>query len=212
MSLATLRREYGNKPLLESRAPSDPLVLFSRWMKVAAATEAILEPTAMSLATVDGRGRPSVRLVLLKRADTQGFDFFTNFQSRKGRELDGQRLAALALWWAPLERQVRIEGKVVRLSDAESDVYFASRPRSARIGAWASPQSRVIGSRSSLEARIARAAQRFEGVDVPRPPHWGGYRVVPRIIEFWQGRYSRLHDRLRYTRKTERWVRERLAP
>lgn len=212
MSLATLRREYGNKPLLESRAPADPLVLFSRWMKVAAATEAILEPTAMSLATVDGRGRPSVRLVLLKRADTRGFAFFTNFQSRKGRELDSQHFAALALWWAPLERQVRIEGKVVRVSDAESDVYFASRPRSARIGAWASPQSRVIDSRAALEVRIARAVQRFEGLDVPRPPHWGGYRVVPSIIEFWQGRYSRLHDRLRYTRRKERWVRERLAP
>ncbi|MEO5989298.1 MAG: pyridoxamine 5'-phosphate oxidase [Candidatus Eisenbacteria bacterium] len=212
MSLATLRKEYGNKPLLESRAPIDPLVLFSRWLKVALATEDVLEPTAMSLATVDGRGRPSVRLVLLKGAGAEGFQFFTNFQSRKARELDGQRHAALALWWPPLERQVRIEGKVLRLSDAESDAYFASRPRGARIGAWASPQSRVIDSRTTLEARLASVAHRYEDRDVPRPPHWGGYRVVPRVIEFWQGRYSRLHDRLRYTRRAHAWVRERLAP
>jgi len=212
MSLATLRKEYGNRPLLESRAPTDPMVLFARWMKVAAAADGILEPTAMSLATVDGRGRPSVRLVLLKGADAKGFEFFTNFASRKGRELDAQGHAALALWWPPLERQIRIEGRVERLSDAESDGYFALRPRAARIGAWASPQSRVIADRATLEKRLAQVTQRFEGRDVPRPPQWGGYRVVPRAIEFWQGRYSRLHDRLRYTRRGRLWVRERLAP
>ncbi len=212
MSLATLRKEYGNKPLLESRAPANPFVLFSRWMALACATDGILEPTAMSLATVDGRGRPSVRFVLLKGVDPEGFVFYTNFRSRKGRELESQRHAALALWWAPLERQVRIEGKVACVSDAEADAYFAQRPRTARIGAWASPQSRVIASRQALEARLAQATRRFKDHDVPRPAAWGGYRVVPRVIEFWQGRYSRLHDRLRYTRKAESWVRERLAP
>ncbi len=212
MSLATLRKEYGNKPLLESRAPADPLVLFARWMKVALSTEGILEPTAMSLATVDGRGRPAVRLVLLKAADAAGFQFFTNFASRKGRELDAQPHAALAWWWPPLERQVRIEGRVSRVSDAESDAYFALRPRAARLGAWASPQSRVIPTREALDSKLATVTRRFEGRDVPRPPHWGGYQVAPRVIEFWQGRYSRLHDRLRYTRRGKLWVRERLAP
>lgn len=212
MSLATLRKEYGNKPLLESRAPADPFVLFQRWMKRAAATEGLLEPTAMSLATVDGRGRPSVRLVLLKGLDAKGFQFFTNYTSRKAREIEGQRHAALALWWPPLERQVRIEGTIERVSEADSDAYFAMRPRAARIGAWASPQSRVIADRATLERRLAQATERFEGRDVPRPAHWGGYRVVPRVIEFWQGRYSRLHDRLRYTRRGRLWVRERLAP
>ena len=212
MSLATLRKEYGNKPLLESRAPADPFALFQRWMKVAATTEGLLEPTAMSLATVDRRGHPSVRLVLLKGVDARGFQFFTNYSSRKARELDARRHAALAIWWPPLERQVRIEGRIERLSEAESDAYFALRPRAARIGAWASPQSRVIPNRMTLEKRLAKAAERFEGRDVPRPAHWGGYRVVPRVIEFWQGRYSRLHDRLRYTRGTRLWVRERLAP
>jgi len=212
MSLAMLRKEYGDKPLLESRSPADPFTLFHRWMQVAAATDGILEPTAMSLATVDGSGRPSVRFVLLKGADRDGFQFFTNFGSRKGRELDGQRRAALAMWWPPLERQVRIEGRVERVSDAESDAYFALRPRAARIGAWASPQSRVIHGRHTLEQRLAKMAERFAGREVPRPPNWGGYRVMPRVIEFWQGRHSRLHDRLRYTRRGRLWVRERLAP
>ena len=212
MSLAQLRKEYGDRPLLESRSPADPLVLFRRWMKLAVATADLLEPTAMSLATADSSGRPAVRFVLLKGADASGFLFFTHFSSRKGRELDARRRAALALWWPPLERQIRIEGRISRANDRESDRYFAQRPRAAQLGAWASPQSRVIGSRLELEQRNARVTARFEGTEVPRPPSWGGYWLTPLMIEFWQGRRSRLHDRLRYTRRSAGWVRDRLAP
>lgn len=212
MSLATLRKEYGNRTLSETRSPADPLLLFHRWMRAATGTPELVEPTAMSLATVDYRGRPSVRMVLLKGADAKGFQFFTNTQSRKARELEHQPRAALAIWWPPLERQIRIEGRVRRLSDTESDTYFALRPRAAQIGAWASPQSRVIASRRILEARIAALESRFKGREIPRPAHWGGFRVVPHVIEFWQGRFSRLHDRLRYTRRGQGWARVRLAP
>ena len=168
----------------------------------------------MTLATADAAGHPSARIVLLKGASADGFVFFTNYQSRKGRELDARTEAALLFHWIELERQVRIEGLVGKLPPAESDAYFASRPESARIGAWASPQSRAIPDRAWLEREFAAATLRFEqaGGGVPRPPHWGGYRVTPTVMEFWQGRPSRLHDRIRYERANGSWRIERLAP
>lgn len=169
------------------------------------------EPSALSLATVDAGGRPSNRMVLLKGVD-HGFVFFTNLESRKGVELAATGRAALLLWWDRLERQVRIEGRVREVREEESDAYFRMRPRGAQLGAWASPQSRRIASRDALEARLARITTRFAGREVPRPPHWGGYRVTPARIEFWQGRRDRLHDRLLYTRTRGGWRLERLAP
>ena len=211
MPLARVRRDYREPPLRETTAPGDPLVLFARWMKAALRAE-LIEPTAMTLATADSRGRPSARLVLLKRADAGGFTFFTNYRSRKARELETRPDAALTLWWPPLARQVRIEGRAARVSAAQSDAYFALRPRGAQLGAWASPQSRRLSGDAELQQRLAVVTRRFHGVDVPRPPHWGGYRLVPRAIEFWQGRRDRLHDRLRYTRLARGWRMERLAP
>jgi pyridoxamine 5'-phosphate oxidase len=171
-----------------------------------------LEPNAMTLATVDARGRPRARMVLLKQADPHGFTFYTNLDSAKARELAGRPQAALVMWWPELHRQLRAEGRVVRIGAAESDAYFASRPRGAQLGAWASPQSRALPSRAALERRMEAVRARFAGADVPRPPHWGGLRLVPRAIEFWQGRPDRMHDRLRYERTGTRWKRVRLAP
>ncbi len=210
MTLARIRREYGTRALLESRSPADPMALFARWMREAVRA-GLHEPTAMSLATADARGRPSNRMVLLKGAE-DGFVFYTHATSRKGRELSASGRAALLLWWDVLHRQIRIEGRVRPVPARESDAYFRTRPRGAQLGAWASPQSRRIESRPALETRLARAEARFEGRDVPRPPHWGGFRVVPGRIEFWQGRRDRLHDRLLYARTRAGWVRQRLAP
>ena len=211
MSLARVRREYRGQVLLESRAPAAPLPLLRRWLRDAL-RHGFLEPNAMTLATVDARGRPRARMVLLKRADAHGLTFYTNDRSDKGRELAGRPHAALVLWWPELYRQVRVEGRVGRVSAAESDAYFATRPRGAQLGAWASPQSRVVASRAVLERSLAATRARFERGDVPRPRHWGGFRLVPRVIEFWQGRPDRMHDRLRYTRARGRWTRSRLAP
>jgi pyridoxamine 5'-phosphate oxidase len=211
MSLAPVRREYRGAPLLESRAPADPLVLLRRWIALAIARGGP-EPTAVTLATVDARGRPRARMVLLRDVGGTGCTFFTNHSSAKGRELAANPAAALVLWWPELHRQVRIEGRVRRTSDRDSDAYFAGRLRGAQIAAWASPQSARLPTRAALEARWARFAARFAGRDVPRPPHWGGYRLAPRRIEFWQGRPARLHDRLCYTRRAGGWRRERLAP
>jgi len=211
MPIARVRREYRRSELTERVAPADPLVLFRRWMKAALAA-GLHEPTAMTLATADARGRPSARLVLLKGCDERGFAFFTNYASRKARELEANPHGALALWWPSLEKQVRVTGRVRRVSEAESDAYFTLRPRGAQLGAWASPQSRVIPDRGALRRRLARFAARWEGREIPRPPHWGGFRLVPRVIEFWQGRPDRLHDRLRFTRRGTAWRRERLAP
>lgn len=194
----------------EADAAPDPFAQFDRWMQDAVAAGAS-EPTAMTLATADADGAPSARMVLLKGVDT-GFRFFTNHGSRKGRDLAANPRAALVFWWYPLERQVRVDGSVERLEHEESLAYFASRPPGSRLGAWASRQSDVVESRAALEARRAAMAERFGAEEPPLPPFWGGYRVVPATVEFWQGRPDRLHDRLRYRRVGEAWILERLYP
>lgn len=209
--IARLRREYTGQPLEEAQAPDEPLALFRHWFEEALRAE-LTEPNAMVLATVDTSGRPSARVVLLKDFNEAGFVFYTNYESRKGKELAQNPWAALVFWWAELMRQVRIEGRVEKVPAEESDAYFQTRPRESQLGAWASPQSQVVPDRATLEQRVAEWAQQFNERKIPRPPHWGGYRVVPEVIEFWQGRSGRLHDRLRYRRTTQGWVRERLAP
>ncbi len=206
-----LRREYDRGGLDEGDLDPDPVVQFLGWFDAAVAA-GLVEPNAMTLATAGPDGRPSARMVLLKGVDQAGFVFFTNYGSRKGRELDANPRAALVFWWGELQRQVRVEGRVERTGRQESAAYFRSRPVGARLGAWASEQSRVIGGRAVLEERVAELAERF-GDDVPLPPFWGGYRVVPDAVEFWQGRPDRLHDRLRYRRRPDGgWTVERLAP
>ena len=211
--LDVLRAELQSRGLRRADLAADPFEQFARWFDVA--TEADLhEPEAMVVSTLGADGMPSSRHVLLKGVD-RGFVFFTNYTSRKGRELEAHPMAAIVFPWNLLSRQVRVEGAVERVTEAESDEYFASRPRDSQTGAWASHQSEVIDDRGVLESRWADAAARYEGVDVPRPPHWGGYRVVPRAVEFWQGKPSRLHDRFRYTADAAvdgGWRIERLSP
>jgi pyridoxamine 5'-phosphate oxidase len=210
--VADLRTEYHRGELREDEAGDDPFTLFRRWFDEAVAAGG-RDPNAMSLATVDATGQPSVRIVLCKEFDARGFVFFTNFSSRKGQELAGNPQASLLFYWADLERQVRISGRVEKVDAAEADLYYGQRPRPARIGAWASPQSQPISGRTVLEESTARMEQRFAGqADPPRPAHWGGYRLAPGAIEFWQGRPSRLHDRLLYTQQAGAWQRTRLAP
>lgn len=211
--LADIRKDYRLADLDEHIAGTDPLAFFRRWFDEAAAS-GIDEVNAMTLATVDGDGKPHARIVLLKGLDEEGFTFFTNYESAKGRQIDHQPHAALVLFWKELERQVRIEGHVVPLSTEDSDAYFASRPAGSRIGAWASPQSAVIGDRKVLDERAEHFLALYASGDIPRPSFWGGYRVVPSTVEFWQGRSSRLHDRIVFRRDagSDDWGRVRLAP
>ena len=208
--ISQLRKSYERAELSEEASHAVPLSQFDQWLQEAIKAE-VPEPNAMTLATVGGDLRPSTRIVLVKGYDAAGIVFYTNYDSRKGHELAGNPYAALQFHWVELERVVRIEGRMERTSAAESDAYYASRPLDSRIGAWASPQSQVIAGRSVLVASAAKYAAQFM-LNPPRPPHWGGYRLMPDQWQFWQGRKSRLHDRLRYTQQGGQWLRERLAP
>jgi pyridoxamine 5'-phosphate oxidase len=210
--ISRLRKEYTRAGLDESDAVPDPIEQFRGWFDDALAAD-LHEPNAMTLATATPEGRPSARIVLIKGFDERGFIFYTNYEGRKARELEANPHCALNFYWAELERQVRIEGRVRRISDEESDAYFASRPRGSQLGAWVSEQSRSIENRGALELRLRELEREYEGREIPRPPFWGGYRVEPEVIEFWQGRENRLHDRLQYRRSEDGgWERERLQP
>lgn len=210
--LPGLRREYTAGGLAEEDLLPEPTAMLRRWLHDATAA-GLHDPNAMVLATVAADGRPSMRMVLLKGLDERGLAFFTNYGSRKAGELDANPACSLLFPWHALERQVRVDGTAVRLDEEENAAYFASRPRASQIGAWASPQSQVVSSRAELEQRYAEMATRFgEDAEIPLPPHWGGYRVVPESVELWQGRRGRMHDRLRYRRTSEGWVVQRLAP
>jgi pyridoxamine 5'-phosphate oxidase len=210
-SLSDLRREYASRALLEGEAHDDPIQQFSVWFGEALKAE-LLDTNAMTLATASRDGVPAARIVLLKGFDEAGFVFFTNYESAKARDLDDNPRACLLMFWAALERQVRITGQVTKTSAEESEKYFHSRPFESQVGAWASAQSRQVADRRALEARYAELAAKYAGGPVPLPAFWGGYRVAPDSIEFWQGRASRLHDRLLYVRRDGRWERSRLSP
>jgi pyridoxamine 5'-phosphate oxidase len=204
--------EYEKGALDEASVASDPFGQFAAWYEDARNAPDILEPSAMSVATADAGGAPSLRVVLLRGVDARGFVFFTNYESHKGRDLAQNPQAALLFFWDRLERQIRIEGRVERIDAAESDAYFARRPRGHRLSAWASQQSATIPNRAFVEERMAAEDKVFAGIEVTRPPYWGGYRVLPASFEFWQGRRNRVHDRIRYTREGDAWRTERLSP
>jgi pyridoxamine 5'-phosphate oxidase len=211
-SIGDLRQEYTHQGLSEADVDPNPLRQFQRWFEQALSAQ-LLEPNAMTLATATQAGKPSARVVLLKGFDERGFVFYTNYESQKGQELAQNPWAALVFWWTGLERQVRIEGQVEKVSAQESDHYFHSRPPGSRLGAWVSDQSRVIESREVLEHRLEALKTQYQSQEIPRPPHWGGYRVIPTSIEFWQGRPNRLHDRLHYGQRQDgSWQIERLSP
>lgn len=209
--ILTRRRTYELGVLDETTVAADPYAQFAAWIADALATPAIIEPNAMSVATVGENGRPSSRIVLLRQWDARGFVFYTNYESRKGADLAAHPSAALLFWWPPLERQIRIEGTVERVLDVESDAYFSSRPRGHRLSAWASRQSSTVPDKAALHEAMAEADARFPG-DVPRPPYWGGLRVLPDRFEFWQGRPNRVHDRVAYERVADAWTVRRLSP
>lgn len=212
LNIAGIRKDYRLAALDEDTVGHDPLAFFHKWFTEAEAAQ-ITEINAMTLATVDARSIPHARIVLLKGLDAQGFVFFTNYDSAKGKEINSNPEVALVFFWKELERQVRIEGYIEKISPAESDSYFQSRPVGSRIGAWASPQSRKIPNRNILDINYAKYEEEFSNIDIPRPLHWGGYRVMPNRIEFWQGRASRMHDRILFTKnETGNWDRARLAP
>jgi len=211
MKIDHLREDYGKDGLRRADLAADPLDHFRRWLQDAL-DAGLPEPTAMTLATVDTAGRPSARTVLLKGCDDRGLTFFTNYDSRKGQELEENPRAALLFFWQAHQRQVRVEGGITPLSRDESTAYFQSRPRGSQLGAWASPQSAVIENRDALERSLQEIESRFQGKDVPLPPRWGGLRLAPDMVELWQGRPSRLHDRFRYRRTTDGWTVDRLGP
>ncbi len=210
MDLHNIREDYSKQALSEKECDAHPIPQFEKWLNEAIRSE-VNEPTAVNVATLDTNGRPSSRMVLLKEVNPQGFVFFTNYHSRKGRALEANPYAALTFFWPELERQVRIEGRVQKLDEAASDEYFESRPYTSRIGAWASEQSEVIENQAVLVKRAAVVGLKHP-LHVPRPPHWGGYLVIPDCVEFWQGRPSRLHDRIRYRLHEGNWIKERLSP
>jgi pyridoxamine 5'-phosphate oxidase len=210
--LAALRREYGDRGLDLPDLAADPTVMFRRWLDDTVES-GLHEPNAMVVSTVSGEGRPSSRMVLLKGLDERGFTFYTNYESRKGRDLEANPAVALLFPWHDLQRQVRVEGTATRVSRTESEAYFSSRPRGSQLGAWASPQSREVSSRGELDELYQGVEDRFhDSAGVPLPPQWGGYLVRPDVVEFWQGRKGRMHDRLVYTREGEGWATTRLAP
>jgi pyridoxamine 5'-phosphate oxidase len=211
MSISSIRKDYQLQSLDLADVAETPVLQFDKWWKEAVSSS-IDEVNAMTLATVNADGKPSARIVLLKGFDDSGFVFFTNYLSDKGKSISQHPYVSLVFFWKELERQVRIEGSCIQVSESESDEYFLSRPIGSRLGAWASPQSTVISSRSMLDQNLDEVTTKYANGIVPRPAHWGGYRVVPEMVEFWQGRPSRLHDRIRYRKDEHQWLIDRLAP
>ncbi len=211
IKISDLRKQYKKDSLEDTELPEDPVVLFRKWFEEAIEAE-VTEPNAMALATVTGAETPNVRMVLMKGLEDHSISFYTNYESRKAKELAAHPVAACTIWWAELERQIRFSGKVEKLTVAESEDYFRSRPRESQIGAWASNQSTPVASRGDLQSRFKEMEEKFEGKEIPRPDFWGGYKIVFETIEFWQGRPGRLHDRLLYQQSAGNWNRQRLAP